>query len=168
MAVVIVVEDGTGKTDATSYVSRADFDAYWTQKGVDYTNTTTYPNDTINLWLNDATQLADSMYCYCGYVANDGQALDVPRDNWYDERGNDLSDSVPVKLKNAVCELAVALQGASADSDRESGVASKKYGSISTSYTGGNNANTTRDFPSADRWMTGLVCSTVGLMGFPR
>jgi len=127
MAVNIIVEDGTGKTDATSYVSIAEFKTYWTQKGITHTE----DDDTIAVWLNSATQYADYLVRWGGDIYSYDQALQIPRINWVDMSGRILED-VPTQVKNGVCELAQLLQGDTITNDQ--GIASESYGGISVTY----------------------------------
>ncbi|MFX0132497.1 MAG: DnaT-like ssDNA-binding protein, partial [Candidatus Hodarchaeota archaeon] len=92
-----VVEDGTGKSDATSYASVAQFESYWTDRGTDYTGTAT---DTKQAWLNLATEFIDFNYKFLGYATEyDTQALQWPRTGLRDKLGNLISDnSIPTEL----------------------------------------------------------------------
>ena len=163
MAVTIIVEDGTGKSDATSYVSIAEFKAYWTQNGVDYTGET---DDNIALWVNNATRYADDYYCYGGRIANDDQALLVPRIGWYDSRGNSLDNTVPTQLKNAVCEIAGIRQTERASTET-TGIKSKKAGPISVTYSDAS-VGARIKYTGADAYMKGLLCSGGGMTALPR
>ena len=133
MPITIVVEDGTGKTNATSYVSVAEFEAYWTARGVDYT--TTPSDDTIAIWLNNATAYADSFYKWGGIIATDAQALSIPRVNWYDKDGRRLDMIVPSFIKNGICELAAIRQSDNFETTTSEGVKSESYGPVSVTYT---------------------------------
>ena len=164
MAVNIIVEDGTGKSGATSYVSIAEFKAYWNQKGV-----TTYDStadDTLAVWLNEATLLADSYFCYGGVIYSTEQALQVPRLNWYDRNGNSLDGTVPTQLKNAISELAAERQGTTVTKETD-GIKRKTVGPLTVEYRGGGGSSVS--YPSADIYMIGLLCSvSSGSIALPR
>jgi len=132
MAITIVVEDGTGLTNATSYVSIAEFKAYWAERGI----TRTESDDTIAIWLNLASQFADAHYDWDGQIASDEQALLIPRVNWCDKQGRDLDDSVPGFIKNGVCELAAIRQSDNFETTSTTGVKSESYGPVSIAYSG--------------------------------
>ena len=163
MSVTLVLEDGTGLTNSTSYVSIAEFKTYWTQNGVDYTGET---DDTIALWVNSATLFADGYYCYGGVVASQEQALEVPRTGWYDQRGNSLDNSVPTQLKNAVCELAGIRQAERATTE-STGIKSKSAGPISVTY-GSSTMGARIKYTGADAYMKGLLCQGGVMLALPR
>jgi len=163
MSVTLVLEDGTGLTNSTSYVSIAEFKAYWTQNGVDYTSET---DDTISLWVNSATTFADSYFCYGGVVANADQALEVPRSGWYDSRGNSLDNTVPIQLKNAVCELA-GIRQANRDTTDTTGIKSKSAGPVSVTYSSASIGARVK-YTTADAYMKGLLCSGGAMLALPR
>ncbi len=155
MAIEFEVEDGTGLTTSTSYVSVADFEQYWENLGTDYTSAVTYPDATIQAWLNEATQYADMNYTWSGYITDDDQALDVPRTDWSDVYGRDINDEVPTYLKNGVCELAGKRKGTDPEASVAVGVASKSYGPVSVSYNGSQGGKTI-SYPTANRWFDKL------------
>src|SRR5436309_3522068 len=78
MPLVLVKEDGTGKPDANSYASAADGDAYHDGHlyATSWTAATTQMKEAA---LVMATRLIDSMFCFHGYRAVSGQALQWPR-----------------------------------------------------------------------------------------
>lgn len=165
MAISFIVEDGTGLTNSTSYVSVAEFYQYWENKGVDYTDTDTYPTATIQAWLNDATAYADLTKHWAGAISDEDQALAVPRTGWSDCYGRDVDDSVPTYLKNGVCELAGSRQGTDPESTAEYGVASHRYGPVSVTYRGGANGQSVT-YPTADRWFAKLH-QKIGMRNWP-
>lgn len=160
MAVEFVVEDGTGLTNSTSYVSVAEFQQYWENRGTVYSS-----ESSIQKWLNEATAYADLTYCWGGTIADDDQALLVPRIGWADVYGRDLDDSVPTYLKNGVCELAAARQGVDPEASSTVGVASKSYGPVSVSYRGGSNGQSVK-YPTAEKWF-GMMMLCRGLRNWP-
>ena len=105
----LVVEDGTGLTNADSYLSEADADTYVAAHGADAVWTAALTADKEEA-LRLATQALDAQYGgqWRGLRANDTQALDWPRENAEDDDGYAIDDeSVPTALEHACAELAV-------------------------------------------------------------
>lgn len=106
----LVTEDGTGKTDAESYASVADADAYF----VGRTGATAWAAaaDTAakEKALRDATDYLEERYNtrWLGRKTNETQALAWPRAylTTYDDFAIE-SDSMPTKVKRACMEMAV-------------------------------------------------------------
>ena len=144
-----VVEDGTGLSTATSYVSVAEFEDYWTGRGIDYTTTA---DATIEMWLNMATLYCDNLMAWTGTTVNDTQALLVPRSGWCDKRGRDIDDSVPTFLKGGVCELAHVRQ-AEFETSSSSGLKSENYGPVQITYSS-DSAQAMTLYPSAMQWLS--------------
>nr|BDD47042.1 hypothetical protein 12 [bacterium] len=106
MAVQFVVEDGTSKSDATSYISVADMKQYWDDMGYDYS---LLSDSQIQTLLNKCTQALDGIFFdkWQGYRSTGTQALQWPRADVLTPDGYDVnSSSIPTALKNALCELA--------------------------------------------------------------
>lgn len=162
MAIEFVVEDGSGLTTSTAYVSVADFQQYWENKGTDYTATA---DATIQAWLNDATQYADMTYRWGGNIYSTTQALAVPRTGWWDVYGRDVSESVPTYLVNGICELAGKRQGTDPDTSASIGVSSKSYGPVSVSLKGNGTGISTR-YPTAEKWFN-LLQMERGMRAWP-
>ena len=160
LSIEFVEEDGTGLSTATSYVSLDEFRQYWLNRGVDYTVALTYPDATIKGWLNNATSYVDINNKWCGDRSTATQALEIPRDDWYDIEENDISGTVPDAVKNAVCEIAAAVN-AGKTSTFVQGVRSKSYPAFSVSYSGDSNAGKTT-YPAAETWLK-RVCREKGL-----
>ncbi len=101
----LIVETGSGLENAESYLSVADCDIYH-----EAMNNSSWTGSTSNkeAALRKATQYLDSTYEWIGSIYSLEQALSWPRTNVYDAQGRDLANSVPVKLKNACAELALA------------------------------------------------------------
>jgi len=99
-----VVEDGTGLSDATSYVSLAWADAYFIDRG-----NTTWSGATDSekeISLIKATDYVDATYSFVGIKGSSAQALEWPRDEAYDKYLEHLTD-IPTLLLKAATELAV-------------------------------------------------------------
>lgn len=104
----LIVEDGTGKSDAESYISVADATAYLAL----HSNPTTWTDATEadqERYLRMATQYMDSVYGsrWKGTKNTQEQALDWPRYYVVDRNGYAIdNDIVPVKVTYACAELA--------------------------------------------------------------
>jgi hypothetical protein len=107
-----VVEDGTGKSDANSYVSIIYADQYAVNYG--YSEWDTYSTPVKQQYLIQGTQYIDLSFNFTGKSTNigsskteDDQALEFPRENMY--CGSVLldSDAVPVQIMKATVEAAV-------------------------------------------------------------
>lgn len=104
-----VVEDGTGKTDANSYLSVDGADTYHTS----FTMSAEWSGAALAAKQNAlivAAQYLDAEYGgrWRGYRAHDTQALAWPRSCVEDDDGYAVDgESVPQKLKDACAELAL-------------------------------------------------------------
>jgi hypothetical protein len=109
----LVVEDGTGKTDADSYISRADADTY-VAKYIKSDNAgrvawEASTDDEKDDALRQAAQYLDQTYQtkWQGVRTHTDQALDWPRTGVVDCDDETIdSDAIPVDLKNAQAEMA--------------------------------------------------------------
>jgi hypothetical protein len=130
-----VQEDGTGKSNATSYASVDEFKQFWMNRGVAYT-----VDADIKAWLNVGTAYIDSHYSFFGEPsAPDTQALQWPRSGLRNSKKELVpSDSIPVELKNALCLLArQAKENVDLEAEVNDGIASKSIGPVSISYRTG-------------------------------
>ena len=141
MAIQFVVEDGTGKTDATSYVTEAEFRQYWENRGVSYPvdpepegdeEQVTTESDKIKAYLNIATQFVDSS-SWSGCEVSTTQALKWPRIGMVDSKGVVLSTVIPQAVKDAVCYLGSVSNRLTEIHDN---VSSQSFGPVSTTYNG--------------------------------
>lgn len=134
MAIQFVVENGTFKSDATSYVSVEEFTQYWENFGTDYSAKT---DAQVQVKLNEASMYIDNLYTWQGYKSTETQGLQFPRDRVYDRNNYDLSGEVPDAIKNAVNEIAGwAMEGNSLD-EPVGNIQSRSMGPMSVSYTAG-------------------------------
>lgn len=103
----LVLEDGTGKSDATSYVSVLELKAYWDTFGYDYSG---FADDAaIEVELNKATRVVDAYHRWEGRRVDREQGLQWPRyDYWTPDDYLIPSNEIPQALKDAVCEAAYA------------------------------------------------------------
>ena len=119
MALTLVKEDGTGLSNANSYASVAEGDAYF--EGHLYATAWTGASaGSKAAALVMATRLVDSQYQFNGVRANEGQALQWPRERCPDPDRNLVTsslqspvlssfvpnDEVPAGVASAVCEMA--------------------------------------------------------------
>lgn len=108
MAIEIIVEDGTGKADANSYVDVATARQYATNRGVELGD-----DDVIAAQLINATDYLLTFECeYVGYRTTDEQALSWPRTDAYYGGCNDKlicgPNEIPAQIKAAQCQAVMA------------------------------------------------------------
>ncbi len=125
MAIQFVVEDGTSKSDATSYATVAEYKQWLENRG----EATTDSDATIQARLNVAAEYVDS-FNYIGTKTDIDQALEFPRIGLviYDK------DEIPREVKNAVF---YAAQNYDDLFTVDSGIRSVSYGPVSKTYAGG-------------------------------
>lgn len=92
-------EDGTGVTDANSYVDIDFADDYHSLRGNAAWASATEPQK--QAALVKATDYVDQKYNFIGYETYEGQSLAWPRDY------EDENLGIPAKLKQAIAELAL-------------------------------------------------------------
>lgn len=122
MAVVLVVEDGSGKADANSYASRDTGNAY-AEAHLYADNWTSATDARKDAALAMATRLIDQEFQFAGYKTDELQALQWPRTEVRDpDLGEPVAGSpkfisnyyldpnvIPAAVVNATCELAIQL-----------------------------------------------------------
>jgi hypothetical protein len=157
----LIVEDGTGKADAESYISVADATTYHAARGnADWANAA---SDAVREQaLRKATDFMTQRYQlrWAGYKLTITQALDWPRSYvkrpgiWpsYYER----SDVVPVEVQRACAELALrVVQGTTLAPDLQPQVESEQVGPIKTTYARGARQDT--EFQVVDMGLSALL-----------
>ena len=160
----LVVEDGTGKSDAESFISVADASTYFTARGVTTWDALDTGEETVNreAALRKATDYLTAVYRdrWEGVRYTEDQALDWPRagvvrDSWQVD-----TDEIPIEVQRAEAEL--ALKSASADllADQTRGVTSEKVGDIEVSYDK-NSPQATR-YKQIDAMLRPFLNSAVG------
>ena len=107
-----IVEDGTGLSNATSYLSVANFKTYHTDRGNDFAP---YSDTSIEIALVLATDFVDRRYRYVGIRATGrDQAREWPRQSAYDPDDWLISsNSVPPEILDATAELGFIALGES-------------------------------------------------------
>lgn len=106
MAVQFVVEDGSGKSDSTSYIAVEDLKQYWDNMGYDYSELS---DSEIEVLLIRSTKMLDGQYAsrWPGVRKSVTQALQWPRAKGIYPDGYDIpDDEVPKELEEAVLEMA--------------------------------------------------------------
>ena len=101
----LIVEDGTGISDAESYASVVEFKAYCDKRAMDYS---LLADSAIEVLLIKATDYMVNVYRnrWQGRRTNEIQALDFPRYDVVVDGYSVLSNIVPPLVKNACIELA--------------------------------------------------------------
>ena len=150
MALTLIKEDGTGRSDANA----ADGDAYHDGHlyATAWTAATAAKKDAA---LVMATRLIDAQFQFDGGKLNEAQALHWPRDNCHDPDadgwggGTVASNVVPKPVVEATCEMARELLIV----DRTASPAGEglKYQNVGTTQTGYDKSARARSFPASPR-----------------
>lgn len=131
----LIVEDGTGKQDAESYLSVAEFRAYCTGRNIDVS---AVADSAIEGWAREAASYIDSEWLFKGTIAFPVQAMEFPRSGlqW---SGRDVI-GIPKRLKDAQAGLILILRtGVSLRTVQARGgaIISESVGPISVTYADG-------------------------------
>lgn len=129
---MLIVEDGTGKADAEAYISVADADTYFADRG--YTLWAGLSEAEKEQALRRACDYMEGVFAsrWYGDRASTTQALSWPR------TGTDYdSDVVPVQVKRANAELAFRAAQGELLADQGAQVKSEQVGPISVEYAEG-------------------------------
>lgn len=105
----LIVEDGTGITDANTYVSLAVATEYhrlrdntaWEDAG---------ENNQVASLIR-ASQYLDDRWQFQGTSFVETQGLEFPKTEIYDKDGYDVGETVPIEIINATCEYALQAVG---------------------------------------------------------
>ena len=154
----LVVEDGTGLSNANAYVSIADCDDYQEVRG--RTTWAALGDAEKEAKIIEATMYLDSTFYWIGDIASETQALGWPRINAEDKEGRDLDDMVPSQVVNACCELAyLAMSGPLVASISSAAIKRVKAGSVEVEYAGeyGNQVVETDKMAWINRLLSGLT-----------
>jgi hypothetical protein len=155
----LIVEDGTGKVDAESYLSTAAADTYFSNLGNSSWTGSTAVKEAA---LRKATTYLDSTYRWAGEIFSVEQSLNWPRISVYDSQGRDLSETVPTLLKNACAELALIslTETLVPIVDSANYIKREKVGSLEVEYK--DNSPSTKQFIFVDRLLSDLYVSKSG------
>lgn len=153
----IVVEDGTGKSDAEAYISVADADTYFSKRG--FALWATLTTDQKEESLRRGTDFMSQQYRerWAGIRKTTTQALDWPR---YEVPRRDVGDYyettvVPTEVKNACAELAYRASSETLAPDLGVPVTSKTVGPISITYATG--ARQTKVYRAVENMLAPLL-----------
>lgn len=128
-----VVETGTGKTDATSYITVAEFKQYWENRGRSFTQA----DVVLQSWINQATEYIDYTFQFKGCKVSDDQSLQFPRYGVIKFNGILIdSDIVPVQIKNSTAYIACQVGDSINLNPLQTNIRSETYGPVSKSYSG--------------------------------
>ena len=129
----LVIEDGSGLSTASSYVTVAEARAYALARGV----TLSEVDATVEVLLIKAMDYLEAKRIrYQGYKASDAQALQWPRCYvWIDGYSVD-SGEIPTILKNAQCQAAMEISDGTdpLPTGTGNGIKSETVGPLSTTY----------------------------------
>ena len=158
----LVVEDGSEKTNANSYVSVSEADAYHADRGnAAWANASA---DEKEQALIKATEYLDFRYYgrWKGYKATEDQSLEWPRE-WVYDRSGWLLEDIPQRLKDATCEAALRAlsEELSPDVSRDQMQRRVTVGPITTEYQ--DRAPASKQFTKVFRLLRGLVDSPGGV-----
>lgn len=163
----LIVEDGTGKVDAESYASVAQFRDYHTKRGNDISGLI---DADIEALLRKATDYIQQTYYgrWAGYRNEENQALDWPRS--YVPRDPSIQypspqqvttdvaayyypfNEIPLQLIQATCELALKADAEELLGEYGQVTKSEKVGRIEVEYDNHKTPNNT--YPAIDRLLS--------------
>jgi hypothetical protein len=138
----LIVEDGTGRPDAESYVSAADADAYLSARGI-----ATWANNdtpTKEACLRKAAAFMHN-FTFKGLRVVANQALDWPR-SWVQVDNFYLQTTLPNEVKFACIELAYRASKGELQADQGQQVTQVTVGPITKVYQPG--STDTKQFPA--------------------
>lgn len=152
----LVVEDGTGKSNADSFISVTDADTYFTNHGspTAWTGLSTAQKESE---LRYAAVTLDGNWDWWGSITVTTQSLGWPRSGAEDGEGRSIdTDVVPTRVKDAQCELALlgTSNALNSNYDRGGDVKREKVGPIETEYFDG--ASMEPQLPIITRILGGL------------
>lgn len=167
-----VVEDGTGKPDANSYIDVAYYRSYFADRGIDVTADT---DPKIQGWCVQATDYIETRFHdrLKGCPKTQTQALHFPADGVYIGFHLQDPDTLPVNLLKAAAEYARRVKSGPLMPDPVTdetgqGLAGKreKVGPLEDEFTyvPGGAINLIKPYPAADKLMASLVTGRGGLI----
>tara|TARA_R110000824_G_scaffold21496_13_gene80093 strand:- start:2061 stop:2612 length:552 start_codon:yes stop_codon:yes gene_type:complete len=110
IAADLTVEDGTGLAAANSYISLADTSTYHALRGNEEWADATESDQVVALVR--ATDYVESRWTFTGTPFTTTQALGFPMETIYlNNRGADVSETVPVEIEEATAEYALLVLG---------------------------------------------------------
>lgn len=156
MPMNFVVEDGTGKTDATSYATVAQYKQHCLDRAITVPGADT--DALIQAYLNKATEYIESTYEFLGVISDVDQALKWPRalnpqNYYYEDMPN--SDEIPSEIIKVVCYLANMTRGADFNPVDE-GLKSYSIGPVSKTFGRGDGY---KSYPFIDKLLKRYITS---------
>jgi len=150
-----VAEDGTGKSDANSFISLADADAYHADRR-SASNWDALEDEDKQPLLIEATTWINSLNFENGCPISDTQALFFPAYGAYDRNGFMIdSDVVPQQVKDATAELACRIRSTEVEADQERQKNRVKMGPMEVEYDPYVSLN--KQYPFVLRILKGLI-----------
>jgi len=106
MAVTLIVEDGTGRSDANTLVSLAGAKSYWDERGTAYS---AFTDDVLNAAIVRSCAFLANAFRWQGLKVNmRTQTMPWPRFDTFDRDGwSVLSTEIPREVIAAACEIAI-------------------------------------------------------------
>lgn len=101
-----IVQTNPPTDGANAYISVAFFRDYHAERGRDYGNTSTYPDETVKAWIILATQFLDLRFDYFGLPVDDDQSTEFPRKLLVNRRGDEV-EGIPPCIQQATAEYAL-------------------------------------------------------------
>lgn len=148
---IFIVEDGTGKKNATSFTGVAFADRYFDTLG--YEEWETLTEDEKKKALNQGTRYIN-LFRFVGIKRTQEQALSWPRQDAVDTDGY-VREGIPVEIKIAACEAAVRAHRGEFFKDRDNSIKSSKVDDVSIEYFEG--VSKEKTFPIIERLLAGIV-----------
>ena len=159
MPIVIIVEDGTAKSDSNSYVSVADAVLYATNRGVEFPTT----DDEVAAMLIQAMDYLEAQACrYQGERTTTTQALEWPRSGVYINCEEFPDNVIPRQLVAAQCQLAMAVHAGFSllpNTTAQSFIIREKVGPIETEYADPVSVGMSPSFAAVDALLAPLFGS---------
>lgn len=163
------LEDGTGLAGANAYISAAEFDAYWTDRGFDTSALSTAQKQVAII---KATDYIENRYRtrFKGSREFELQALSFPRVRLYDEDGRKV-EGLPTKLKQATAEYAKRALTAELAPDPTTDARGQKVTRFKekigpleeeTQYSEAGSASSFKPYPAADKLLQEYVTASGG------
>lgn len=158
------VEDETGLDDANAYITIAEFEGYWDDRGYDSSSVSDANKQVAIIKATDYIENRHRLL-FKGTREFEGQALSFPRLNLYDFEGYVVS-GLPTRLKHAVAEYAKRALTAELAPDPtvdESGFnvlsTRKKIGPLEKEIQFANGGTPTiyKPYPSADKLLSEYI-----------
>lgn len=154
-----VVEDGSGRSDATSLLSVADFQAYHDDRGNDYSS---YSSTEQEQALVKASTFLTAAYDWVGRPTEIDQALCWPRIGAYDRNQYAIEeDEIPLPVTQACAELAFRALSEDIYADIDRAMKSFKAGSLSVEWEEG--TSIPRTYRIINDLLKGLALSSGGV-----